>query len=101
MKSYSHLFNENAQLEYETSIEWYADRSLKAATNFINEVDRAILLICTYPSRWRNAYKNFHELQFKKYPFTIIYTIEEDKELVIVTSVFHHKRNPRKRYKKN
>jgi plasmid stabilization system protein ParE len=97
---YTYLFNKDAQLEYETSLEWYAERSLKAATNFVAEVDKTLTLICFYPNRWRNAYKNFHELQLKKYPFTIIYTFEEDKKLVIVTSIFHHKRNPRRRYKK-
>jgi len=97
---YTYLFNEEAQIEYETSLEWYAERSLKAATSFVVEVDKTLILICTYPNRWKNSYKNFHELQLKKYPFTIIYTVEEEKNLVIVSSVFHHKRNPRKRYKK-
>ncbi len=98
--SYRYVLHEKAQVDYETSVQWYAQRSETAAENFVRAVDGALRLICDYPARWRNKYKNYHELGLKKYPFTIIYTIEADKELVVVSSVYHHKRNPKKRYRK-
>lgn len=98
--SYSYIINEFAQKDYETSLKWYAERSNQAAVNFVTEVDKALILICNYPERWRNQYKNFHELTLKKYPFTIVYTIEKDKQLVVITAIFHHKRNSNKKYRK-
>lgn len=97
---YKYIVLEKAQQEYEASLEWYAERSMLAAEKFIIAVENALLLICKYPERWRNQYKNYHELGLKKYPFTIIYTIETGKQLVVVTSVYHHKRNPKKKYRK-
>lgn len=97
---YKYILHEQAQKDYETSLEWYAERSGLVAENFIKAVDEALQLICGYPERWNNSYKNYHELGVKKYPFTIIYTIEANKKLVVVASIYHHKRNPKKRYKK-
>ena len=97
---YKYILHEHAQQHYETSLQWYAERSEQAAENFILAVDDTLQLIAEHPARWRNSYKNFHELGLKKYPFTIIYTIEPDKQLVIVTSIYHQKRNPKKKFRK-
>ena len=93
--SYSYILNEHAQKDYEQSLKWYMKRSVDAAKKFVVAIDNALQLICDNPTRWRNKYKNFHEISLKKYPFTIIYAIEEDKALVVISSVYHHKRNPR------
>ena len=82
------------------SLKWYAERSKAAAENFVRAVDDAVQLICQHPERWRNTYKGYHELGLKKYPFTIIYTIESDKQLIIIFSIYHHKRNPKKKFRK-
>jgi plasmid stabilization system protein ParE len=97
---YNYILHEHAQEDYETSLKWYAERSEQAAKNFITAVDDALQLICAHPARWRNTYKNYHELGLKKYPFTIIYSIETNKQLIVVFSIYHHKRNPKKKYKK-
>jgi len=95
---YKYLLHEHAQQDYETSLEWYMERSEQAAKNFIIAVEDALQLICEHPMRWRSLYKNYHELGVKNYPFTIIYTIEKNKQLVVISSVYHHKRNPQKKY---
>ena len=98
--AFKYILLDVAQIEYEESIQWYAARSGPAAVNFIKAVDAALLLICANPQRWRNKYKNYHELGLKKYPFSIIYIINEAEEMIVVTSIYHHKRNPKNRYKK-
>ena len=97
---YSYILLEAAQEEYESSVRWYIIRSEQSAVNFISAIDVTLESICDYPTRWRNKYKNFFELGVKKYPFTIIYTIDNQNKLIIVHSMFHHKRNPLKKYNK-
>jgi len=97
---YKYILHEYAQKDYEGSIKWYLKRSSQAADNFIKAVDNTLKLICDDPTRWRNTYKNFHELGLRKFPFTIIYEIDFQNELVIVSAIYHHKRNPRKKYRK-
>jgi plasmid stabilization system protein ParE len=95
---YDYLIHIKAQNELEISVEWYAERSEKAVKNFILNIETTLKSICSNPYQYRNGYKNFHELGVKKYPFSIIYFIDESKKLVVVTSVFHHKRNPKKKF---
>lgn len=97
--TYSYILNIHAQQEYEQSLEWYGERSTNAAEQFVQAIDNALQLICDSPYRWRNKYKNFREINLRKYPFTIIYTIEEDKSIVAIFSIYHHKRNPKRKYK--
>jgi hypothetical protein len=37
---YQYLFEPKAQNEYEESFNWYAQRSLRAALNFIESIDK-------------------------------------------------------------
>jgi mRNA-degrading endonuclease RelE of RelBE toxin-antitoxin system len=98
--SYEYLLHDYAQEDYEQSLKWYAEKSFQTANNFVTTIDNALLLICNNPTRWHNKYKDYFEFGLKKYPFTIIYKIEKDKHLIIVLSVYHYKRNPKKKYRK-
>jgi plasmid stabilization system protein ParE len=48
--SYSYIFHELAQEDYEISVTWYAERSKLAAQGFIKAINDALLLICAHPS---------------------------------------------------
>ncbi|MFN8282351.1 MAG: type II toxin-antitoxin system RelE/ParE family toxin [Chitinophagales bacterium] len=98
---YQYVFELRAQEEYETSLEWYLDRSLQAASDFISSIDEALLLICEHPKRWKNQYKNYYEFGLKKFSFHIIYTIDDKNKRIIIFSVYHHKRNPKRKYNRN
>jgi plasmid stabilization system protein ParE len=98
--AYKYILHEHAQEDYETSLQWYAERSVQVGAGFAAAIEDALQLICEHPARWRNSYSNYHELGLKNYPFSIIYTIEPNLKLVVITSIYHHKRNPKKKYKK-
>lgn len=98
--SYSYEFHEVAQNEYEASLQWYLERSEKAASGFIHAVDVALDKICTHPFRYRNTYKQFYEIGVNKYPFIVIYSIEQDNR-IIVWRVFHNKRQPGKKFERS
>lgn len=99
--SYTYSLLEEAQQDYEESLNWYAERSLQAAEKFVITIESALQLICLNPTRWRNKYKKFYELSLRKYPFTIVYTIEEKERQITVSAIYHHKRNPRRKYTRN
>ena len=97
--TYTHLFLLEAQKEYETALYWYLERSTKAAKNFVIAFENALILVCTNPQRWRNGYENYFELRLKKYPFTIVYLIDDQNHLILITAVFHHSKDPIDKYR--
>ncbi|OLY91958.1 ParE toxin of type II toxin-antitoxin system, parDE [Cnuella takakiae] len=97
---YRYELHPEAQKEYEAAVQWYRDQSLVAAENFVLAINEALFRICQRPTWWRNTYLHYHELGLKKYPYSIIYTIEPAKELVVIIALFHHKQNPAKKYRK-
>ena len=97
---YRFIIHPDAQQEYEQSIEWYWFRSPQATENFITTIASTIDNICSNPQRFQNTFNDYYELGVKKFPFSIIYTIDDINKLVEITSIFHHSRNPKKKYKK-
>lgn len=97
---YSYILEPKAQQEYEDSIEWYTERSEAATLNFIETIESTITVIFQNPSLYKKPYKNFHEAVIRKYPYSIVYTVEEKIKTIVVISIFQHNRNPKKKYKK-
>lgn len=98
--SYVYLFDEAAAKEYEDAFEWYQQRSEVAADILIIEVEKTIRAVCEDPYRYRKSHKNLHEISLKKYPYCLIYLIDEAKKVVTIISLFHHKRNPKNKYRR-
>ncbi len=98
--SYRYVYDPIALEEYKDAIQWYTARSERAAENFIIEVKEKIKVICNDPLRYKCLYKGYRETSLKKYPYTIVYLLDEENKIVIVSSVYHHKRNPNKKYHK-
>ena len=98
--AYQYIFDPIAADEYEEAFKWYEQKSIVAADNLILAVQEAIIAICTDPHRYRNTYKKLRELNLKKYPYTLIYFIDENKQLITIISLYHHKRHPKNKYNK-
>jgi len=96
--NYQITYRERATKEYIKSISWYKERSTYAAENFINSINKTLEGIASNPYIKRNTYKQFYEAQAKIFPFSIIYFIEEPISRIVIVSIFHHSRNPRKKF---
>lgn len=96
--AYTYIFHEKAQDQYEEIAQWYLEQSPKAALGFVAAMDFALSQICNYPVRWRNTYKHFHEINLRKYPYALIYAVDEPSETAIIYKIFHHKQHPTKKH---
>ncbi len=97
--AYTISYQERALTEYESALSWYRERSESAAENFTNEVQNKIDILRTEPESFKRTYKQFHEVSLKNYPYSIVYLINPNSSSVIISSIFHHKRSPKKKYK--
>ncbi len=98
--AYNYIFLAEAQEEYENAINWYLERSIIAAEGLVSGVNNALSLICDHPDRWRNEYADYFEVSVKKYPFSIIYLKDDKNNLILIVSLYHHKKDPKHKYKK-
>ena len=98
--TYTFIYQPQALLEYEHAILWYRERSKQASEIFELAINEKLHEICTTPTLYRNTKKHFREALLKKYPFSIVYVIDEKNRAIVITSVFHNSRNPKKKYPK-
>ena len=93
-----YIISERARKEINSSYTYYLENSEKAANEFLIELEAFFTKICSNPMIGRNIYKNNFEVKMKRYKrFTIIYKIRED--FIVIGSVFHGKRNPKRKYR--
>ncbi len=97
---YNIAYRALATLEYQDGIEWYARQSKTAAENFVKAVNEKLDSISAYPRRPKNLYKHYHEISLRKYPYTIVYFIEEEIKRIVVVAIYHQKRHPAKKYRR-
>ncbi len=67
---------------------------------FLKSVKQNIDLILNNPNTFKTTYKNFKEIYLKEFPFVIVYFIDETNAKIVIISVFHCSRNPKKKFKK-
>jgi plasmid stabilization system protein ParE len=99
MKAYKHSFHTAAADEYEQAFLWYQQQSISASEMFLIAVEETIQKICLGPYRYRNTYKKLREARLRKFPYSIIFLPGDTNQMIVIVSVFHHKRNPLKKYK--
>lgn len=92
--NFSYTLHPAAQKEYEQSLKWYLKRSLKTASGFVDAAEKGFDLICANPYLWPQKYKHYREYHLKKYPFTIVYSIESSIEMIVIIAIYHQKRAP-------
>ena len=96
--AYIYILLPETENEYQDSILWYLERSVSTAENFISQVENTLDLLCENPFLGKCTYRNIYELKVKKFPFNIVYFIEEANNQIVVVSIFHDKRNPEKKF---
>ncbi len=96
--AYQINFRKKAAKEYIAAIAWYKERSLQAAENFVLMAQAALKEIEIQPENFRIVYNQFHQVKTKKFPYNIVYFIDEKKKAVVITIFFHQKRNPKKKF---
>jgi plasmid stabilization system protein ParE len=98
--TYKYIFDPAAIDELEESLIWYGERSIKLADDFNEAVKNKIDDICRSPRQYRSSYKKYRETSLNKFPFSIVYLVNEEQGTIVITSIYHHKRNPKRKYKK-
>jgi len=91
--AYKIIISPRAQKEIENAIDFYASRSSHAPRDFILALSSAYKTLAHNPF-FRVRYKNVSAFNLKKFPFSLYFVIDENRNVVRVLSCFHNKKNP-------
>jgi plasmid stabilization system protein ParE len=81
-----------AEREYVEALQWYAERSIRAAERFDEGFDEAIQLIASDPERFPRCDERHRWLLMRRFPYQIIYRLSS--ACVTVVAVAHTSREP-------
>jgi len=85
-------FHPEAEEEYLTSLAWYRERSLSAATNFQRQFQQAVSRIQKTPQRWPQYFGVCQRYILHQFPFSIVY--RNFPSQILVLAVAHAHRRP-------
>lgn len=76
---------------------WYENQKKGLGRKFADAIFKDVEEILSAPLAYPNKYKYTREKVVKKFPYLIIYSVEEN--VIFILHVFACKRNPKKKYK--
>jgi hypothetical protein len=82
-----------AQKELDDAVAWYNEQSGGLGNEFLDELDRAIRRVITYPQSCTEIEAGLRRCIMAHFPYALIYGLEKD--IIIVVAVAHLHRNPR------
>ena len=91
---YNIIISPEALDEIQQSTSWYNLQQKSLGNRFFKNVKDCIKKIKKNPLAFQIRYNNFRGAIVSKFPFIVIYFIDNDNKIIVVTAVFHTSRNP-------
>ena len=86
---------EDAKLDVRDAVDWYEFQRPGLGIRFKNHLNQAISQLKLNPYR-QIRFDSVRVVPMKIFPYTIHYELVEDKKLVVIISVFHNARSPKR-----
>ncbi|QEK51961.1 type II toxin-antitoxin system RelE/ParE family toxin [Pedobacter aquae] len=93
--NYKVLLTKKSRKEFLDAFCWYQEQKLGLGDDFKTEIYKHLNLISENPKHYPKKIRELRELVVKKFPFIIIYSIDETSRIIYIASIFHFKRNPK------
>lgn len=91
--NYVLVFRPEVRDELDEAYSWYESQELGLGDDFLEQVDEALDRICQMPESYPAVYRDVRRTMIRRFPYIIYYRIVSSR--VIVTAVFHGRRNPK------
>lgn len=87
-----YVFHPEALTEYAEAVQYYAGQRVEVAQAFIDAVEDAIYRIREAPTRWNVIDEDVRRCLTRKFPYGILYTVEQD--CILILAVMHCSQEP-------
>jgi toxin ParE1/3/4 len=85
-----------AEEELSDAYDWYEEQQVALGNKFYNEINHYLTLIENNPYHFPVKYvEELHSAALNKFPYLVIYWIDEINLTVFVVSIFHTSRDPK------
>jgi plasmid stabilization system protein ParE len=84
---------EPAQAELDEAITWYAAQAPGLGDAFLIETLKTIKLIKQFPEAWHPLTPLSRRCRLKRFPYSVVYTLDGDEILVLSVAHQHRKTN--------
>ena|ERR1700722_11622690 len=91
-------YSAKAQTEFINAFNYYEGQSIGLGGRFENCIDQKIIKIINNPYAYPSKRAGLRECWAKDFPFLIVYSISERSKLIVIASIFHTSRHPKKKY---
>ncbi|MDN3580225.1 type II toxin-antitoxin system RelE/ParE family toxin [Mucilaginibacter flavus] len=98
--SYDLKIRQEASKEFSNAFAWYEEQQQGLGATFANAIQRKLNQITRYPYHYKADYNQYHQAVIEKFPFLIVYTIDEKLKQINVMAIFHTSRNPDRKFRK-
>jgi toxin ParE1/3/4 len=87
-----YVFHPDALAEYADAVKYYVNQNSNIAQAFINSIENAVYRIRESSTLYPEIDEDVRRCMVKKFPYAVLYTIEEDYLLIL--AVMHCSREP-------
>lgn len=94
--AYKVVLSKSAQRDIKEVLDWYAGESIAALERFVESLDRRLEEL---PERSESfglvkQRPRFRKVKLQKFPYYIVFRINENRPIIFIAAVVHTKRNP-------
>jgi toxin ParE1/3/4 len=87
-----YVFHPEALTEYTEAVRYYTAQRVEVAQAFINAIEDTVYRIRESPTRYAGIDDEVRRCMARKFPYGILYTIEQD--YILIVAVMHCSREP-------
>jgi plasmid stabilization system protein ParE len=91
--NYVLVFRLEARNELDEAYSWYESQQPGLGDDFLEQVEEALDRTCQMPESYPAVYRDVRRSIVRRFPYTIYYRIVSSR--VIITAVFHGRRDPK------
>ena len=88
------IYRAGAEAEMREGHAWYEEKEPGLGSDFVRSVDACVQLIRRHPEISPVVYRNIRQGVIRRFPYSVFYIPTEEK--IIVLSVFHSSREPKR-----
>lgn len=75
-------------------MDWYEEQSKGLGSELSQEFYNTLQTLTENPQRFMVVFDPFRRILLKRFPYKIVFAIDEPRQRVVVTTLWHVKRNP-------